>query len=329
MKKEFNIATKLLLEECKKRGGKIETIYPGLVAKIDIRGHIEYTYNQYFSTLSAVANRSCANKAITREFLKLNTVSVADGREFSILEQKRAIEFAKSKDWNIVLKPTDGGKGDCVFSNINNLKEFLFCWDRLFKKYKTALLEKKFEGKEYRILATREKVLAITYRKPANVVGDGEHTIKELIDDKNSDPRRSDDIGDPVVKIIVDDVVLNKLKAEKKALSDIPFKGEVVYLRDNSNISTGGESIDFTDIAHPDVKANAIKAVQSIPGLLYAGVDYMTNDISCPQDKDNYIIVEINSSPGFDLHHFPYEGRPRNVTKDIIDLIFPETINNK
>ena len=106
----------------------------------------------------------------------------------------------------------------------------------------------------------------------------------------------------------------------------IPFlKGERIYLRKNSNLSTGGDSIDITDIIHPDFKKIAIKTIHAIPGIVYAGIDLMTDkDISKKPTRNNYIIIEMNLSPGIFMHHFPYKGRSRNVAKEIIDMLFPE-----
>lgn len=326
MKREFNIATRLLVAEAEKRGISTEVIQPGKVMKFKLGGHEEYTYAQMFSQSSGVANRACADKAITKVFLKKAGVSVADSLECGKNDFKEALDFAEQKQWNIVFKPTRGEKGKLVFTTISSEEDLEKAWKEMFLFYDACLIEEKFEGKEYRVLATREKVLGIAYRKPANVEGDGSHTIQELIDIKNSDPRRSDNIGDPVVKIKINDEVLANLKQLNLTLESIPMKGETVYLRKNSNISTGGESFDFTDEADDSVKEIAVKAVSAIPGLAYGGVDFMTKDINESQNKDSYIIVEMNCSPGIDLHHFPYKGTQRDVAKDLMDLIFPETV---
>lgn len=325
MKREFNIATRLLAQEAEERGIKTEVVYPGRVMRFRLGEHDEYTYAQCFSSISSFANRACTHKGVTKALLDRNGLTVAEGEEYWERDLREAIEFAHSKQWNVVLKPSRGEKGSCVFTTIQDESQLQEDWEKLFSRYESALLETKFAGKEYRILATKEKVLGITFRKPANIEGDGQHTIKELIGIKNSDPRRSENCGDPIVKIKIDREVKNKIESSGLTLASVPADGVTVYLRDNSNISTGGDSIDYTDIAHPSVGEIAVKAINSIPGLLYGGVDFMTKDIAKPQNSGSYIIVEMNSSPGIDLHHFPFKGKQRNVAAEVIDIIFPET----
>jgi cyanophycin synthetase len=329
MNKKFNIATELYIEEANRRGVKSEVIYPGKVLKFSYNNHVEFTYDQFFSCFSAVAYKSCENKAVTKTFLEKVGIAVPLGKEYSLEEYDPALHFAKDRNYGVVLKPLEGKKGISVFSGINDEQEFKMAWDEIFRSYSAAILEEKFQGDEYRIIATREKTLAVVCRKPANIVGDGSHTVHELIDLKNSDPRRSDDAGDPVVKIKIDNIVLSKLKSQNLSLHSILKKGQLVFLRNNSNLSTGGESMNVTDIAHRSVKEIGQHAINAIPGLPFGGVDFMTKDISKPQETGTYVIIEINASPGIDMHHFPYEGKSINVAKEIIDIIFPETAMRK
>ena len=197
--------------------------------------------------------------------------------------------------------------------------------EKVLKRNKYVLVEKEFKGKDFRIVATRNKFLAATYREPANVIGDGIHSIRELIKIKNSDFLRGGD-EQPLVKIKVNNEVKKNLSDQKLNSESVVLKGKKVYLRKNANISTGGDSIDVTDLIHPEFKKIAVCAVCAIPGLAYAGVDLMTNnDISQKPTKNSYVIIEMNSSPGISIHHFPYQGKPRNVAKGIIDILFPET----
>ena len=146
---------------------------------------------------------------------------------------------------------------------------------------------------------------------------------------KNKDPRRGSGHSKSLVKIKVDDIVKELLKKQNKNLSSIPEKDEIVYLRPNSNISTGGDSYDVTSLVNPKVKKLAVKIIRSIPGLAYAGIDYLTKDITAEPTKRNYIIIEVNDSPMISMHHVPYIGKQRNVAGEIIDMIFPETKTKK
>jgi len=324
----MNIATRLFLNECRKRGIKTRPLCEDKIFELIYQEHYEYLYAQFFSITPATARQICARKELTKAFLAKAGISVAKGDYFSIDQPDEALNFANNR-YPLVLKPSPGGHGEGVFANISDESFLEDAWSILSESgVKTVLLEEFFHGKEYRILATKKKVLGVVRRVPANVVGDGLSTISNLIKSKNSDPRRSDDTGDPVVKIFVDNTILSTLKEKKLALSSIPAEGERVFLRENSNISTGGESVDYTDKIDPSVKKIALKVINAIPGLPYAGIDFMTKDITKKQKADDYIIVEVNSSPGIDLHHFPYKGKKRNVASQLLNLVFPETTNN-
>lgn len=104
----------------------------------------------------------------------------------------------------------------------------------------------------------------------------------------------------------------------------IPQKGKRIYLRRVSNVSQGGAAIDFTDKVHSSVKEIALKAINAVPGLSFAGIDFLSKDITKKQTQDSYIIIEINDSPGFDIHDFPYEGENRHAAREFLFLMFPE-----
>ena len=225
-----------------------------------------------------------------------------------------------------MIKPFDGAHGDMVFIGLRNKKDCNEAIKKITKENDYILVEKEFKGKEFRFITTTKKVLAVTYREPANIVGDGVHNVRELVKIKNKDSKRGEKNEKPLTKIKIDNITKQNLTEQKIELDYIPNKGEKVYLRKESNISTGGDSIDVTDQVHPELKKIAVRSVRAIPGLAYAGVDLMSNkDVSKKPTKNSYIIVELNSSPGIYPQHFPYKGKPRNVAKGIIDILFPET----
>lgn len=329
MSNSFTISTNIILNEAKKRKIVAEPIGETKIIKLSLGDHSEYLCNQFISKSTAVAVNILDNKDKTKVFLSEKGISVAKGRKFNISEEQKAREFAQDVGFPLVMKPTNSSHGNNVYTNIMSLADFDMHWQKISDTFQDFLIEKQFvSGTEYRIIATRDKVVAVTNRVPANVEGDAVHSIKELIDIKNSDPRRGDDsykdYSKPLVKINIDDVVRENLKSQHKSLDFIPQKGEVIFLRQNSNLSTGGDSIDFTDKIHSSVKEIAVRAINAIPGLSYGGVDFLTTDITKNQDKNSYIIVEINSSPGIFMHHFPYQGKPRNVAGEILNIAFPE-----
>ena len=324
-------SSKLLMREARKRGISVEYLNSyregPVFLELWYRNHEEFIFGQDSSVSSHGSYLIQRDKALTKIFLKRAGISVARGRVFKKKDSKEILKYCKEVGFPVVLKQWGGSHGRSVIIGIKNAKDLSLSANSIFQKEESIIVEKMFKGEEYRIIATRDKFLAAVRRIPANVEGDGVNTIKKLILMKNLDPRRGDCFGDSLIKIKVGEKIISNLKNQKLRLNSIPAKGERVLLLQNSNISTGGDSIDVTDKVHPDIKKIAINAVRAIQGLGYGGVDFMTSrDISKKPSKNSYIVVEINSSPGFDIHHFPYEGKSRDVARGIIDVLFPETM---
>ena len=320
----------ILATESLRRGIKVVHInnYQKELAFLELsyKGHFEYTLGSNISRTTSAGNYVMKNKALTKSLLVRKKISVAKGKLFHKSESNEIDEFIKKIGYPVVVKPFDDDHGNFVFVGINNKKEYNNAIEKVLERNSYVLVEKEFKGKEFRIIASRNKFIAGTNRIGANVIGDGIHTIRELIKIKNKDPKRGIGHEYPLIKIKIDNIIKQNLIEQKIKLDHIPDKEKNVYLRKNSNLSTGGDSIDVTDQVHPEIRKIAIKAVRAIPGLAYAGVDLMTNkDISKKPTKNSYIIIEVNSSPMISMHHFPYQGKLRDVAGEIIDILFPET----
>lgn len=322
----FFISTRTILEEALSREIKVTEISYANVCKMEFNKHIEYIYSICSSKTDAVAHFICKNKDIAKDFFSGSGLSIAEGGVFEDDQLEDAVEFCQKRGlWPIVVKPMSGAGGKSVFTKIENIQELKDIWCKVTDRRGKKIVEKYFVGSECRVLVTRDKVLAAVRRIPANVTGDGQKTIAQLIEQKNSDPRREDCREAPIVKIRPDEIMKLKLKNDGLDFNSIPKKDELIYLRNNSNISTGGDSYDITEEIHPSMGEIALKAINAIPGLAYAGVDIISRDYKSEQNSDSYIVIEINANPGIDMHHFPYHGKPRNVAKGIVDVIFPET----
>ena len=179
-------------------------------------------------------------------------------------------------------------------------------------------------GTEYRILATRNKVIGIMSRIPANITGDGIHTIEKLVEIKNQHPWRGG-------KYALKEIRLGKhekshLNKSGWSIKDIPSKKQQVYLLNVSpfNIDEGGDTIDCTTIAHPSVAKIIMRAMRAVPGLTWAGMDFFSKDITNPQKPTDYIILEINTSPNIAWQEFPAVGKRKQVSLEYLKTIFPE-----
>jgi len=265
----------------------------------------------------------CEDKFLTKKYLSENGIRVPMGVKIKKgIDLEYLVEVAEKLTYPLVMKPVNEKAGKGVFSNITDEEMLLEIFSHLTNDlgYKELLLEEFVEGEEHRILVVGTKVVGIVKRVPANILGNGKDTIKELIRAKNKSKKRN-----PVIHkktIVIDREVENQLIHAGYELTDILEEGKRIFLRTKSNISAGGDPIDVMDEVDYSVIEMAENAVQAIPGLEVSGIDMIID----PVTKEK-VIIEINTRPMIGIHVFPEGGKPRDVVKEIIDFYFPETKN--
>lgn len=255
------------------------------------------------------------DKWMTKQFLKRKGVNFAKA---IILGRDEQLNSTSLPTYPLVVKPVDTDHGIGVSTSINNEDQLKVALERAFKYSKKAIVEEFFPGREFRFLVIEGVVRAITYREPANIVGDGVSTVEELINKKNVG--RGDDYKFPLLKIMVDDEVTRHLVAQSLTIKTVVANGEKIYLRKNSNLSTGGDSIDVTDSMPVYYKEVAEKAAAAA-GLRIAGVDIIISDLDEEPSPTNYIVVELNAPAMLSMHNYPYIGENRHVEKYVLDCI--------
>jgi len=181
-------------------------------------------------------------------------------------------------------------------------------------------VEEFIEGPEYRFLVIGDEVVAVCNRVPANVKGDGISSIAQLVEEKNRDPRRGEGHKTPLEKIQMSAIEKEILATNGLTFESIPAKGQLVYLRKNSNISTGGDSLDTTDIVHPEFKEIAIRSAKAANAVI-CGIDIISSQIEKKPDPAHYAILEINFNPVLYIHEFPYQGLARPVGKKVLQKL--------
>ena len=318
---DMELSTQILMKEAIKRGIKFEVLdREDNFISLEKNGKLEYIKQ---ATKTSVDNYATVlamnNKVVTKKILDKKDVRVPKGEEFtSIDEGIRRIE--KYVNLPVVIKPksTNFGLGISIFPDGGGKEDLTKALDFAFSKDNTVLIEEFIKGKEFRFLVIGDKVSGILHRVPANVKGDGKHTIEELIEIKNKDSLRGKGYKTPLEKIEIDTSALLYLKNHNRDIYTVLKENEVVFLRENSNISTGGDSIDFTDIIPNRFKEIAIKSSKAI-GAKICGVDMVIEDYT--DERSNYGIIELNFNPAIHIHSYPYEGKERNVAKDILNLL--------
>ena len=232
------------------------------------------------------------NKVVTKKILQINNIKVPNGSEFDNIDDAIS-EIDNFINKPIVIKPksTNFGTGISIFPQGANKEDITSAFEIAFKYDNTVLVEEFISGKEYRFLVIGDKVVGILHRVPANVVGDGEKSIRQLVEIKNQSPLRGKGYKTPLEKINLDENAALFLKHRGLDFDYIPKKDETVYLRENSNISTGGDSIDYTDDIHQEFKDIAVKSSKAI-GAKICGVDMMIDDYR--DENSEYAIIELN-----------------------------------
>ena len=193
---------------------------------------------------------------------------------------------------------------------------------RPWRRATEVLCERHIRGADHRLLVVGDRVVAAALREPAQVFGDGEATVAELVERVNRDPRRSDGHGTVLSLIKLDAIALAILAEQGQTPDSVPAAGTRVLLRNTANLSTGGTATDVTDLVHPEVAARAVDAARVV-GLDIAGVDVLAQDIRVPLEAQGGAVVEVNAGPGLRMHLEPSSGRPRPVGEAICELLFP------
>lgn len=269
---------------------------------------------------SAAIQEICDNKYVARTLVSESGVNVPKSAYIRLNQTEDFIRFARQIEYPVVIKPNNLSRGEGVFLNIDSdeaLEHHLAkIADLVPDPQENILIEKQYMGDDFRFFIVQNQVISVTKRARASVVGDGRHTIHELIKLKNEVRKQNRNLKECLIPTDCD--VFNRLIREGKSPDAIPSDKEVVILRDESNISHGGDSIDYTDAVHPDYHEIALKTIQSIPGLHYAGLDIIAKDITEAPTKDNYVVTEVEFSPG-PISMYPWEGEAREMAAPILD----------
>ncbi|RMG24223.1 MAG: cyanophycin synthetase [Methanobacteriota archaeon] len=268
-----------------------------------------------------IATEIAQEKELTLQMLYDVGIPVPRGGEVRTYEG--ALEEVRRIGYPVVTKPSDVSHGRGVYLNIRDDKALKKGFEIAKEYSRDVIVEQYIEGNDYRVLVINGEFVAAAQRIPAHVIGDGEHTIEELVEIVNQDPRRGIGHEKVLTQIVIDQPSLDLLEAQGLTLSSIPEKGRFVQLKSTANLSTGGTAIDVTDIIHYDNIRLAERAVKTI-GLDIAGVDIIAEDISKPILAQRGVIIEVNAAPGLRMHLEPTEGTPRNVAKPIVDMLFPD-----
>lgn len=268
---------------------------------------------------SAVAESIVQDKDLTKQLLQAIGVPVPRGR--AVTDAEDAWAAALEIGVPVVVKPKDGNQGRGVAVNLHTKEQVLAGFAAAVARSDDVIVEKYAFGADYRLLVIGNKLVAAARREPPQVIGDGRRTIAELVEEVNKDPRRGEHHATSLSKIPLDAIAQGVLSEQGLVAKSIPAAGQVVLLRRNANLSTGGSATDVTDLVHPEVAGRVIDGVRMV-GLDIAGVDVIAQDISRPLEQQGGVIIEINAAPGLRMHLEPSFGQGRPVGEAIVNMMF-------
>jgi cyanophycin synthetase len=274
------------------------------------------------SSTPALAVDIASDKDMTNRLLSAAGLPVPSSE--SVRTLRGALKAARSIGYPVVIKPLDGNHGRGVVLNITNDAELEAGYDTARAESRSGYLqvESHIVGSDYRFLVVGGRIAAVAERVPAHVIGDGQHTVAQLVEITNADPRRGVGHEKVLTRIKVDDAAVQLVAAQGYAMDAVPESGAMVKLALTANMSTGGISIDRTNDAHPDNIEIAEEAARVV-GLDVAGIDFIAPDITEPVRERGGAICEVNAAPGFRMHTHPTIGEPQYIAKPVIDLLFP------
>ena len=326
--REMELSTQIFMFDAIQKGVQVKVLDESdQFLRLQFQDHVEYVKNANMTSKdSYIVPLIMENKTVTKKVLKETGFRVPGGAEFSSMEE--AVKaYPRFADQAFVIKPksTNYGLGITIFKEGADLEDYQAGLAIAFREDSSVLIEEFMPGTEYRFFVIDGEVQAIMLRVPANVIGDGIRTVKELVEEKNSDPLRGTNHRAPLELIQLGELEQLMLKEQGLTIESVPQANQIVYLRENSNISTGGDSIDMTDEFSEAYKKIAVSAVEAL-GAKISGIDLIIPDkeIDPTTDKKAYGIIEANFNPAMHMHVYPFAGKGRRLTMNVLKLLYPE-----
>ena len=313
-------STGCIVEEAGKRGIPYIRLNKHSLVPLGYGVHQKRIRATIASTTSNIAVDIACDKEETKNLLEAAEIPVPRGMVVRTVDGLQAV--VEKYGYPLVIKPIDGNHGKGNTTNITTWEQALIAFDAAKAYSRSVIVERFITGFDFRCLVINYKFICAALRTPASVTGDGKHTIQELIDITNQDPRRGYGHENVLTQITVDQFTQKILDEKGYTLDTVPAKGEFVLVKPTANLSTGGTSTDVTEEVHP-TNIFMCERIARIVGLDICGIDIMATDLRTPVNENGGAILEVNAAPGFRMHIDPSEGLPRNVAEPVVDMLFP------
>jgi cyanophycin synthetase len=289
---------------------------------------IQFGHGRYQQRIQATVTSRTSHIAVELASDKEETNRILGNLGLPVPQQRLvqhaddAVAAAERIGYPVVVKPYNANHGKGISVHLTTADQVRAAFEVAREHSRSVIVESFISGEDHRMLVINGELVAVAKRVPGHVVGDGVHTIEQLVEEVNQDPRRGVGHEKVLTRLLFDQQAETLLANKGYTRETIPPSGEQVFLRSTGNLSTGGTATDMTDVVHPDNVEMAVRAVKAI-GLDVAGVDFLTGDITESYKVVGGGICEINAAPGFRMHMAPSEGRPRDVGGRVMNMLFP------
>lgn len=317
-------STGSIVEEAKRRG--IPTVRLNKASLVQLGHGAKRRLIQATMTdrTSALGVEIADEKFRTKELLDQAGIPTPQGAIAASLDEAR--EIADDLGFPVAVKPEVGNHGRGITARVSDPGTLAEAYASARARCDSVIVEKTLTGFDFRVLVIDGKLVAAARREPAHVVGDGQRTVRQLIDQVNRDPRRGLGHERMLTVITVDQMTERLLATSGCSLDAVLPAGETCYLKSTANLSTGGTARDVTDEVHPDVRLMC-ERIARIIGLDCIGIDLVAPALDQPLDASSAGVVEVNAAPGFRMHLEPTEGKARNVARPFVEMLFPPEVD--
>jgi cyanophycin synthetase len=323
----LGVSTAAIAAAARRRGIPVRRVGARSLLRLGYGCHRQLAWAALTSHTSAVGVDVATDKKLAKQLLAAAGIPVPDG--IVACSQAEAAEAYEQIGGEVVVKPLGGSQGASLTIGVRSVAEAAAAYAKAAHDSEAVLVEAFLPGNDYRVLVIDGRVAAAAELRPASVTGDGEHTIGQLMDIANTDPRRGAGHARELTRIQLDPDAASHLEGQGLDDHSVPAAGQLVTLRRNANLSTGGTSKDVTERVHEQVAGMCCRAAE-VAGLDICGVDLRLADISAPLlDPAGHGpaqpggVLELNACPGLRMHLSPAEGTPRDVAAALIDSLFP------
>ncbi|MCX6753895.1 MAG: hypothetical protein NTV03_02475 [Candidatus Nomurabacteria bacterium] len=320
-----SLRTKVLWEEAVKRGIAMKEFHLfGIGNDIFIskfKGEMRFfdvlprTKDYNPKGLEWMDNKNEMKKHFAKEGIKVAAGGIASSK-------KEALKIFNSINKPVITKPNLGSRSRHTTTHISTEEELIKAYKLAHQLSPWVMIEEELTGYVHRGTVIGGKLIAVLRREPAYVIGDGVHNVRELIDLENKNPLRA---GPIFHQLALDDEAIKELTHWGKNADTIPKDKEIVTLGQKTSRAVGGGLTDMTDVVHPDNK-EMLEKIGKVLNDPHIGVDFIMDDVSISwKDQPKCGVIECNSAPFIDLHHFPLVGKSHNVAAALWDIIYPES----